>query len=137
MASGWTRSARNRVSSKESLKLTLDSLHELIATVNPTVRRAAAEYNTRLARRVSFTRESVPLQYAIVAILNQAEISYQWERPREALGGAASEPIDVNVRNIPATEALDLILGPLGLGFDVDNVGLFLKAAIDTEDGPG
>ena len=25
----------------------------------------------------------------------------------------------------------------LGLGFDVDNVGLFVKAAIKTEDGPG
>jgi len=100
--------------------------------VSPTVWRPAVEYKKRLARSISCTAREVPLPYAVIAVLNRADIPYQWEKSSRALGPAASPPVDVNADAIPASEALDRILAPLRLEYEIDNLGLFVTPAAGT-----
>jgi|GEM_PF-224943 len=112
---------------KDSLHLTLDNIRELGLDLPAD---GTADYEKRLAKRVSYRRQMAPLQYATVGILNQVDIPYQWDKSAAGIGAdLAAGPIDVDVRNVPARAALKRILDPLALTYDIEDDGLVLRSA--------
>jgi len=113
---------------KRPLRFTLERLRELISIVAPGILQSGTvDYEMRLGKQASYTRRGVPLHYAMVAILNQAEVPYQWDKSDELMGALAGRVVDVALADISAGEALDRILGPLGLGYSIDADGVILK----------
>ncbi|HUU69308.1 MAG TPA: protein kinase [Planctomycetota bacterium] len=84
----------------------------------------AAETRKLLANNVTLKASAMPLQNVIVWICNQVGASYQWDKAAEALGKLATQPVDANFTDVPASNALKSVLTPLNLGFDVDGDGV-------------
>ena len=86
-----------------------------------------AEAEERLAADVSLAQDDIPLHYAVVALLNQAEVSYQWDKSARAAGALADKKVKVSVDAMRASNALKQVLEPLELTYDVEQAGVLVR----------
>jgi hypothetical protein len=69
----------------------------------------------------------ISLQYAVMEILKQAGIEYNFKKSQENVGDLARRWITPNIVNQPYDAALKQILGPFGLSFEVADGKVVLK----------
>ena len=86
-----------------------------------------ADYKARLTRTTSWRNVGLPLQYAIITLLNKVEVPYQWDSSAKAIGGLAEKRIRIDLADIQADEALRRTLAPLKLTYEVDDAGVILR----------
>ena len=114
---------------ENSPNLSLDALRLLAETVGTGDAPDAAEYEKRLAKRITCNADILPLEYAVVAALNQASVPYLWEQSSELVGrevaGRSVESADL--ADSAARTGLKAILDPLGLGYAISDDGVALK----------
>ena len=84
----------------------------------------AGTYTTRMLKPVTFKNINLPLQYALVAILNHVEVPFQWDRSVAALGHAALGSVTLNATGLPAESAVKELLAPLKLKYAIDQNGV-------------
>ncbi|HUW35193.1 MAG TPA: protein kinase [Planctomycetota bacterium] len=113
----------------EPSRFTLDAVRELLFVMDAAPRPNAAGWRKALGKRISCSSAAVPLKYAIIGIVNQAEVPCQGEKSSAALGEAAGLIVNVAVERKPASEALDQLLKPLNLRYEIEDAGLRLVAA--------
>jgi len=113
---------------KDSLHLKAEEWRELAGALGLNLPRTGEfEYRKRLGRLLSYKGRAVPLQYAVVGIVNQLDIPYLWVTSADLVGpDLAARPIDPVVRDSSAGRALTTILEPLNLIYDIDDSGLFI-----------
>jgi len=134
---GWNDNRAEHVSQficeweKGTMFFTLDRLRELIAIVNTDYAPdGLEEFKERFGNIVSYKKRQVSLQCAVVAILNKVEIPYRWKGSAKVIGTERTQRlIDVNLKAVPAKEALDHILGPLMLTYELGKSGVLLRPA--------
>lgn len=110
---------------KDSARISLDALRELSTIVGlPFTIRGADQYEKQLLERVTCHKQGVPLQHALVAVLNQVDVPYRWTTPDKL--AAAARPVNVQADDVRIQDVLESILGPRGLAYKIDDGGLIL-----------
>jgi len=90
-------------------------------------KQSIAAHHKHLGKPVSCKAKRIPLMYAVVGILNRAEVPFQWGRSARAIRALAQQEASIDVRNVPASAALARMLPPFRLKYEVDDAGVFLR----------
>lgn len=70
--------------------------------------------------------DRLSVQYAVMNICQQVGLHYQWEKSQLAVSPANRAWVKPDISDIPAREALEQLLHPLGISYQVDRDGLSL-----------
>jgi len=90
-------------------------------------KKTIAEYQARMGKAISLKSVRIPPLYAAVGILNRVEVPFQWGRSARAIRDLSQAKANVDAPNAPAGAALEQMLAPLRLRYEVDDAGVFLK----------
>jgi hypothetical protein len=71
-------------------------------------------------------KDKLAVQYAVVAVLNQAGIGYDWGASATNIGATARRFVRPNITNATCREALSSILTPLSLTYTISDGKLVL-----------
>jgi beta-lactamase regulating signal transducer with metallopeptidase domain len=95
---------------------------------------ASSPYNDRLVKQVTVDIDKSPentrlsVQYAVMAICKAAGIPYQWDKTAKLADPMRRRYIDpLQVKDVLVEKALLDVLNPVGLRFDLDKDGLYLR----------
>ena len=74
--------------------------------------------------------DKISIQYAVVVILNQAKLDYDFDKSLHDVGVLAQKWITPNIVNTRCSDALHQILDPVGLDYKFVNSKVVLKHAV-------
>ncbi len=75
--------------------------------------------------------DSIVLHYAVIALAQQAGLEYDWDRSREVAGTIAQRRIRPDIRGLPLDAALERILRPYGLTYEIEGHRISLAKQSD------
>lgn len=105
---------------------------------NVTIEKSPVQkYSNMLDKPVSVEISKSPsgnrlsVQYGVIAVCKEADVPYNWDKSAELADPQRRQFIEpINVKNKPAKEILENILSPVGLTYELDSDGLYLKNEI-------
>ncbi len=71
--------------------------------------------------------DRLSLQYAVSEICKQVGVGYQFAKSRDLAGSECRRWVTPRFENVPADQALDQLLRPLGVSYVIDEKGLYLR----------
>ena len=76
--------------------------------------------------------DSIMLHYAVIALAQQAGLEYDWARSREVAGAIGQRRIRPDIRRLPLDAALESLLRPYGLTYQVEDHRISLAKQSDS-----
>jgi len=84
-------------------------------------------YKLALKQKVTIEEKQISVQYAIISILKQVGVPYQWNKSAELADPERRRWVQVQIHDLPAEEAITNILVNVGLSYEIEDAGLYLK----------